>query len=204
MIESDIKIPTTRNAITTFNMIIEAALEKFYEGGYHGTTINAITQHAGVAAGTFYLYFPSKMALYKHILITLSHNIRKEIASKVALKESRLEKEREGIKAFIQYVQKNPQMYNVIWESLYIDRNLFREYYESFAKRYVKGLQSAQDQGEIETLDVEVTAYVLMGITNFVGLKVLLDLGSNNEDLEHIIDSVMMLLERGLFTPKGK
>lgn len=198
MQNTDIRIPQTRNALGTFNIILEAALQMFYESGYHGTTIKDITQKAGVAAGTFYLYFPSKLSLYKHILITLSHNIRKEIASKVALKKTRLEKEREGIKAFIEYVQEHPEMYNVIWESLYIDRSLFKEYYESFAARYVRGLNAAVEAQEIEPLDTEVIAYVMMGITNFIGLKVLLDLGSNNDNLDAIIDTVMTLLQSGL------
>jgi AcrR family transcriptional regulator len=198
MQDTNIRIPQTRNALGTFNMILDAALEMFYQSGYHGTTIKDITQKAGVAAGTFYLYFPSKLALYKHILITLSHNIRKEIASKVALKKTRLEKEREGIKAFIEYVQENPEMYNVIWESLYIDRSLFKDYYESFAARYARGLNAAVEAQEIEPLNTEVIAYVMMGITNFIGLKVLLNLGSNNEDVDAIIDTVMVLLQSGL------
>ena len=197
--DSLIKEPTTRNAKATFNHIIDAAIELFYKNGYHGTTINNITKHAGVAAGTFYLYFPSKLILYKHVLITFSRNIRREIAAKVSLKTTRYEKEREGIKAFIILAKKHPQMYNIIWESLYIDRELFRDYYESFALRYIRGLNESVLNGEIRDINTEVISFVLMGITNFIGLKVVLDLGSDNEDIDHIIDQVMDLLQHGLF-----
>ena len=190
--------PKTRNAINTFNAIFDAAMELFYKNGYHGTTVNNITKKAGVAAGTFYLYFPSKLALYKHMLITFSHDIRKEIAEKVSLENNRFDKEKVGIKAFINLAKKNPQMYNIIWESLYIDRALFKEYYESCAKRYVKGLNFSIQMGEVREIDPEVISYVLMGITNFIGLKVVLELGDNN-DIDYIVDQVMDLIENGLF-----
>jgi len=195
----EIKEPTTRNAKATFNVILESAIDLFYKNGYHGTTIANITSDAGVAAGTFYLYFPSKLLLYKHILTLFSHNIRREIAEKVSKANTRYEKEREGIKAFIVYAQKNPQMYNIIWESLYIDRELFKDYYRSFADRYVKGLKYAIDQNEIRDLDTEVVSYILMGITNFIGLKVVLDLGSNNTDIDYIVDVAMEFVRKGLF-----
>ena len=180
-------------------MIIESAINLFYKNGYHGTTVNNITQEAGIAAGTFYLYFPSKLSLYKHILIMFSHNIRRTIAANVAEKVTRYEKEREGLKSFIMLAKENPQMYNIIWESLYIDRALFKDYYESFAKRYIKGLNNSVKREEIRALDTEVVSYILMGIANFIGLKVVLDLGDNNDDIEHIVDVYMDLIKHGLF-----
>ena len=198
--QTPITEPTTRNAKATFNHIVDAAIELFYKDGYHRTTVNNITKLAGVAAGTFYLYFPSKLALYKHVLITFSHNIRREIAAKVSLKTTRYEKEREGIKAFILLAKKHPQMYNIIYESLYIDRALFKDYYESFALRYIRGLNESVTRHEIRDLDTEVVSYVLMGISNFIGLKVVLDLGSNNDNIDYIVDQVMDLIQHGLFT----
>lgn len=198
--QSTIKEPTTRNAKTTFRAIIEASIELFYKKGYHGTTVNNITSAAGVAAGTFYLYFPSKLELYKHVLIQFSHNIRREIAAKVSQVDSRYEKEREGIKAFIMLVKKHPEMYNIIWESLYIDRALFKNYYETFAERYMKGLNEAVNKKEIREVDTEVVSFILMGITNFIGLKVVLNIGAHNDEVDYIVDQVMDLIEHGLFT----
>lgn len=198
-LDLDIKHPETRNAKNTFNQIEIAAIKLFYEHGYHGTTVSNITKEAGVAAGTFYLYFPSKIVLYKHILALFSHNIRKHIAERASKVKSRYDKEREGIKAFIEYAKENPEMYNIIWESLYIDRELFESYYRTFAQRYVIGLDKAKDAEEIRNLDSETVAYVLMGITNFVSLKVLFNLGKKDENIDAIVDVVMEILQKGLF-----
>ncbi|MGM0435994.1 MAG: TetR/AcrR family transcriptional regulator [Bacillota bacterium] len=198
----NIKEPTTRNAKLTFNDIENAAIKLFYENGYHGTTVGNITREAGIAAGTFYLYFPSKLTLYKHILTSFSHNIRREIAANVSKKDTRYEKEREGIRTFLEYAKKNPEMYNIIWESLYIDRELFREYYESFSERYVTGLEHAVSEGEIRDLDTEIVSFVLMGITNFVGLKIVLDLGEHKLDIDQATEVIMEIVEKGLFKQK--
>ncbi|CEG21296.1 putative HTH-type transcriptional regulator YvdT [Planococcus massiliensis] len=43
--------------------IISAAISVFRQKGIEKTTISDIVKEAGIAQGTFYLYFPSKMAL---------------------------------------------------------------------------------------------------------------------------------------------
>jgi AcrR family transcriptional regulator len=51
----------------TARRIFAAALTLFREQGYAATTVEAITQAAGVAKGTFFAHFPSKEALLDHI-----------------------------------------------------------------------------------------------------------------------------------------
>ena len=194
-----VKIPTTRNGKATFQLIIDTTLDLFYKQGYHDTTIANITETAGIGAGTFYLYFPNKLMLYKHILKLLQHDIRRTISAKVSKVKGRYNKEKEGIKTFIEYAIKNPHSYNIIWESLYIDKNLFIEYYEGFAKRYEIGLKQSIIDGEMHDVDTELVSYILMGVSNFIGLKVLLDLGSSNTDVEKIVDHVMSIIKTGIF-----
>ena len=45
--------------------ILEAAKELFFDKGYYGTTIEMITEKAGVSIGTFYLYYKNKVEIYK-------------------------------------------------------------------------------------------------------------------------------------------
>ncbi len=195
----EINIPTSRNGKATFKLLLETSIKVFYEKGYHNTTIKDITNEAGVAAGTFYLYFKNKFVLYKYLLLEIHHDIRRTISQKVALVEGRFDKEREGLKTFIQYTIKNPHSYNIIWESLYIDKQLFIDYYSGFAKRYEKGLNQSIVDGELHNVDTELVSYILMGVANFIGLKVILNLGSNNEDIELVVDNVMKIIKTGIF-----
>jgi AcrR family transcriptional regulator len=195
----EIKLPRTRNGKATFKLIVDTTIKLFYEKGYFNTTISDITTEAGIAAGTFYLYFPNKLVLYKYILMEFQHDIRREIASKVANVEGRFEKEKEGIKTFIKYALDNPHSYNIIWESLYIDKKLFIDYYDGFAKRYERGLKQSILDGEMHDVDTELVSYILMGVANFIGLKVLLDLGNGNQDVDYVVDQVMNIIRTGIF-----
>ena len=197
--EINVKIPKTRNGKATFKLIVDTAVELFYLQGYHNTSIGNITTSAGIAAGTFYLYFPNKLTLYKYILMEFQHDIRKRIAEKVSLVEGRFEKEKMGIKTFINYAIENPHSYNIIWESLYIDKELFSDYYEGFAKRYERGLEQSILDGEMCEVDTELVSWILMGVSNFVGLKVLLKLGTDKGSADQVVDQVMNIIKTGIF-----
>lgn len=64
------KPPETRRA-----EILDAAIRLFDEAGYDQTTVQHIASAAGVAAGTVYLYFPSK----EHVLLTLHAEVHEGI-----------------------------------------------------------------------------------------------------------------------------
>lgn len=194
-----LKVPRTKKGVETLNNILSAATQLIYERGYYGANIADITKLAGVATGTFYTYFDSKISLYRYLLLQFSHRIRKEMSIKTSGCKNRREAEREGLKAWLQFVVKYPYLYNIIWESLYVDRSLFTDYYESFSRAYMKGLDAAKSSGEIREIDSEVLSYTLMGITNFLGLK----FGMFSEgpvDMDYVTDEVMKIFDGGMFT----
>jgi AcrR family transcriptional regulator len=45
--------------------ILKAAKELFFDRGYHETTVEMITEKAGVSVGTFYVYYTNKIEIYK-------------------------------------------------------------------------------------------------------------------------------------------
>ena len=124
-----LKMPQTPKGMETLNNILSAAAQLIYEKGYYGANIADITKLAGVATGTFYVYFSSKISLYRYLLLQFGHQIRREMSRKTAGCRTRREAEREGLRAWLEYVQEHPYVYNIIWESLYVDRSLFKEYY---------------------------------------------------------------------------
>lgn len=46
-----------------------AAIDVFYDHGYHASKVSDIVQQVGVAQGTFYLYFEGKQQLFGEILV---------------------------------------------------------------------------------------------------------------------------------------
>ena len=189
--------PKTKRGEITLAKLIDSAEKNFLENGYYNTTISNITHDAGVGSGTFYLYFDEKLSIYQYILSNYSHKIRKQIAISVDGLSNRKEIERAGLEAFLNYIKENPHIYHIIWESLHIDKQLFINYYKEFAYHYIKALDEAYEKGEIKKYDNEVVAYMLMGISNFIGLRWIIF--EDKEDFSRIVDEAMEVLEKGLF-----
>lgn len=194
-----VKQPKTKRGEVTLERIVKAGEECFLKKGYHGSSINDITSTAEVAPGTFYIYFEDKLSLYKHLLVHYSHDIRKYIA--LRLKEAdattRKDAERVGLRAFLEYIQEHKSMYNIIWESLYIDKKLFIDYYSEFGKNYARHIQEAIGEGQLKPHNAEVVAYMLMGISNFIGLNYVMF--KETENFDPVVDEVIEILDKGLF-----
>lgn len=192
--------PKTKRGRETLNRIVSAAAQEFYEKGYHNASINDITRRAGVASGTFYVYFDGKYNLYKFLLLQCSHMIRKHLNQAAQGCTSRREIEEVGLREWLKFVRENRYMYHIIWESLYIDKQLFTEYYVNFCRSYMRGIDAAKAAGEVRRdIDSEVLAYTLMGASNFLGLNWGL-FQDYPTDTEKVVESFMHIIDGGIFT----
>lgn len=192
-----VNLPKTKRGRATLDRICSSAEQLFFKKGYHATSINDITYKAKVAPGTFYIYFTDKVSVYKYLLISYSHAIRMNIAKDVKGVHSRKEAERIGLKSFLTFIKEHPHVYNIIWESLYIDKKLFIEYYTEFAQYYIEHIQRAQAEGQMRNHDPEVVAYLLMGVSNFIGLNWIMF--KETTEFDDVVDKVIKALDEGLF-----
>ena len=197
-----VHLPKTQKGQDTLDNLCAAAEHVFYEKGYHKATIKDITTKAEIGLGTFYIYFSDQKSLYVYLLSDYSRFIRKAISKRIAHLTDRRDVEREGLVAFLEIVRDNQYMYSIIWESLYIDRQLFIDYYQDFANHYIYYIEKAKDEGDMRKLDSETVAYVLMGIANFVGLRY--TMFEKRENFDDITDDVATIYNDGLFFPQDK
>lgn len=195
--QSLVNQPKTKRGQATLDRLTNAAEQLFYKKGYHGTSINDITGLANVAPGTFYIYFEDKMSRYCYLLLQYSHRIRMQIAKEVRKCSTRKEAERAGLKAFLHFINDNKHIYNIIWESLYIDKRLFIDYYTKFAQNYISQIEVAQANQQMKVHDPEVVSFLLMGISNFIGLNWVMFKETDNFD--YVVDQVINILDKGLF-----
>lgn len=192
-------LPKSKKAREKFDRIITAADNLFYERGYHKASVADITAAADVAVGTFYLYFPDKLSLYHYILFDYQNRIKHYINDRMGNAKSRREKERIGLMAWLEFVNNNPHTYGIIWQSIDVDKSLFVDYYKKFSKSYEKGL--IKDQDQLIDMDYEDLSLILMGISSFLGLKVMLhERRLSQDEIESMADSMMKIFYNGLFT----
>ena len=191
-----VNLPKTKLGLTKMNAILNAAEKLFTETSFFETSVSDICKAAKTAVGTFYIYFDSKTDLYRYLMECYKREIKRNLAENISDCSTRYEKERAGIKSFIHYSVKNPNVYNIIWGSLAVEKQMFEDYYVSFAESYARSL--TKDRDELSLYDTNSIAYILMGITNFVGLKAIFE-NSTEEQIDKIIDeTIMPLLSDGM------
>lgn len=165
------KMPKTRRGQKTRNRLLAAAEIEFGERGFHDAAISGITQRAGVALGTFYVYFESKEEIFRALVAHMGQLTRKWIAERVSEAPDRLTAERRGIQAFIEFVRAHGNLYQVISEAQFVAEDAYRDYYSSFAKAYSENLEQAAADGDIRKGDFEVWAWALIGMSVFLGMR---------------------------------
>lgn len=167
--------PVTERGRNTRRLLLEASEAVFAEQGFERASVAEITRRAGVAQGTFYVHFADKKAAFLELVFHLNHQVRENAAQATEGLPTRESRERAGFEAYFRHVAADPAVYRIIRESEFVDEDAYREHYRRIANPYRAGLQDAIDSGEISgDIDAELLAYILMGIAEFMGMKLVL------------------------------
>ena len=118
--------PKTRRGERTRQKILDAAEREIGRKGFAEASISTITAEAAVGQGTFYLYFRSKEDVLRELVLRMGRRLRRHLTLAVADAPSRLEAERRGLRAFLEFVRANPDLYRVVAESQFVDQAVFR------------------------------------------------------------------------------
>ena len=165
------RIPKTARGRRTREKLLSAAEAEFGERGFHAVGIGDITRRAGVALGTFYVYFESKEEIYRDLVAYLSHRVRSWVGERVAGVSDRLTAERMGLEAFLEFTRQHPGLYRIISEAEFVDNDAFVDHYMGFARAYRENLEKAGQRGDIREGDYEVWSWAIMGMMMFLGLR---------------------------------
>ncbi|MGH2405838.1 MAG: TetR/AcrR family transcriptional regulator [bacterium] len=184
----------------TRQRLLDAAEAAFGVRGYFETSVVDITRQARVAQGTFYVYFPSKRAVFAELVRERSRDLRRTIRQAIAGVEDRREVERIGFEAFFKFLRRHRAIYRIVRQAEFVDPRLFKWYYQRFAEGYIPALRAAMGRGEIRSLDPEVLTYCLMGIADFLGMRWVL--WEKNGLRPAVLDAMMDFMLRGIDTRK--
>ncbi|MGA3218045.1 MAG: TetR/AcrR family transcriptional regulator [Acidimicrobiales bacterium] len=184
----------------TRRRLIEAAEEIFADLGYHDASIVKITEAAGVAQGTFYLYFTSKQACFDELVEDLNRRLRHAMSEASAKARTRIEAERLGFEAFFRFTSAHPGLYRVIRQAEFASPKMLRLHYERMAEGYVEGLRRAAAAGEVTIGDPVVTAWALMAIGEMIGMRWIM-WDETREVPPQVFEEMMAFVARALGAP---
>ncbi|WP_127108043.1 TetR/AcrR family transcriptional regulator [Pararhodobacter zhoushanensis] len=188
--------PRTRRGQDTRDSLIKAAEAVIGEVGFAAASIADITRRAGIAQGTFYIYFQSKDEVFRELVLEMGKLTRGFLADAVADAPDRLTAERRGLRAFLSFVAERPALYNIVMEARFVAPDAYRAYYTTFARGYAQNLAAAAREGEIRDGDAEVRAWALMGMAVTLGER--FAIWESEVDPDALVTEVFDMLERGL------
>lgn len=214
--------PRTARGTRTRAKLLEAAEKVFAELGYSEASIVRITEAAGVAQGTFYLYFASKLEIFEELVEDLNRRVRHAMTEASAGAVTRIESERAGFRGFFEFTAEHPALYRIVREAEFVSPNALRLHYSRIVEGYISGLDAAKKSGEVGDVDPEIMAWILMGIGEMVGMRWVLwggkgGFGATSDDSKTdasdptasgtstvpaaVFEQMMQFIQRGLGAP---
>ncbi|MBU4350338.1 TetR/AcrR family transcriptional regulator [bacterium] len=177
--------------------LLQSAEKLFGSRGFKETKVSDITYKAGVALGTFYLYFENKQAILEKLVWHTNTNLRRTLKQAINNFLDRRDAEIAGFYAFLQFFKKHSNMYAVVRDAEFFANDVAMEYYEKIKQSYIKPIKQAQTKGEFRVYDPEILALSLMGIGHYMGMDMLI-LGKKPD-----IDFVRNLIKLSRILYKG-
>jgi AcrR family transcriptional regulator len=163
--------PLSKRGLNTRRRLIDAAEQVFGELGYHDASVVKLAEVAGVAGGTFYLYFDSKKAIFDELVRDLNRRVRHAMKEGSSQGTTRLESELLGFEAYFRFTAEHPALYRIIRQAEFVSPEMLRYHYDRLSRGYIGALREASKSGEIAELDAEVAAYALMGMGELIGMR---------------------------------
>lgn len=184
--------------------LIDAAMTAFGAKGYHGTQVADIVKEAGVARGTFYLYFDSKREIFDAVVETIYQRVQGVIKPINKEDVSKVPEEILGnIERATTLLVENPVLIKIFFsDAVGLDEDFdskLREYYEIILGKIKGGLLHGQEMGIIREGDVDILALCLMG-----SLKELLYqyfLGTHRPPVKQIVEEVYRIVLHATLRP---
>ena len=145
--------------------LLTAAKKVLAEKGYHNAKIADIATAADIGVGTFYLYYPTKEALFFELVEETARLLRQEIDNARARVENPTEKIRVANHTFFRFAQDNRELFKIVFGHGNTFNELLRQVYTMFiadaAERIVEGVQ----RQAFRPLRPQVIANALVGMS---------------------------------------
>ncbi len=149
----------------------QCAMELFSANGFKDTNVAEITRRAGVATGTFYLYYPSKEQLFMELYLEENLKLKKALMAQINADGEPLQVIQTMMQANIAGMQANPilrewfnkEVFNKIEEHFIAENGL--QQVNFLYTDFLEIIQRWQAQGKLRT---EIEAEMIMALFSVI------------------------------------
>ena len=129
--------------------LMRAAAEVVGEYGYAEASVSRIVERAGLAQGTFYLYFESRQDLFDKLLPEVGAGALSFIRDRIGDVPDFMTMEEKGMHAFFEYVVENPAYLRIFTEAEIAAPVAYEKYTADRFGRFLDRLTAAWRTGEV-------------------------------------------------------
>ena len=186
--------------------ILKAAISSFAQKGYHDTSISKIINKAGIARGTFYLYFENKRQIFDSILENLIVEIDRCI-KKIEIGKERqnpLEQLKDNLRRIFTLFVENPELSRILLRhAAGLDKESdqkITEFYNNIADKIEDALKLGIKMELIRDCNPRITSFLILGSIKELIEHVTLTMKSKS-DINPVIDEILNFGLHGLKNP---
>ena len=147
--------------------LLRAARKVFRAKGYDGASVSEIVGEAGVAQGTFYLYFPSKRDAAVSLRDGLMETMAKAVATAVESRTSFEDRLESMIAVTFQVARQNADLFRLAFigaDETHPEMHSESPEHAPFLRDITDLFRDAVDAGEMEAMDPEIAARLVIGL----------------------------------------
>lgn len=144
--------------------LLVAARKVLAEKGYHNTKIIDIATAADIGVGTFYLYYPTKDALFLELVEDTARLLKERIEQARASVDGAVEKLRIANRAFFDFAQENRDLLKIIFGHGNTFNELLRQVYGMFVVDAAERVEEGVQHMEFRALPPMIVANALVGM----------------------------------------
>jgi AcrR family transcriptional regulator len=189
--------------------ILAAARKVFSAKGYHASSVSDILAAAQIARGTFYLYFPSKRAIFEELLEQMFSQITgavRRIRTGPG-SDSALDQMLHNVVRIIDVLEGNRELTIILLrEAVGVDSDFDQKlalFYGRLAAMVEGALRLGQLMGLVRQCDVRLVSYCVLGSLKEVMLKVLTGEESPTVPRDALAREILEYNLQGLFVPRS-
>jgi AcrR family transcriptional regulator len=176
--------------------LLTAAAAVFRRDGFSGATVRTITEAAGCATGTFYLYFPSKDDCFQALIDRLYHLVLARVVEARNGAGSTREKLWRSIAAAVRVLAEQPDLAHVVLVQGPGVGPAFRERLARIRHTFAELIADDLIESGVDAWEAAVAARALTGALGEVMIWQV-EQGGGSDDIERAGEEVRRLFWRG-------
>lgn len=154
-----------RGRAATRERLLASGTELFAARGLHGVTSHDIAHAAGVAAGTFYLHFLDKQALFREIVFDAVRRLRERLDAASEAVAEREAAVRARMRALLEFAEENRDLVRILFARDHAAARIEADVLEFLAGTAEASLRARMERGLVrDDLDPAVAAQALVAM----------------------------------------